>query len=58
MSKYTIYYNDRQEQYRGLAKAVANMKLSGLQKRGMAIFFRSIAKRFGLTKEFKDIGVI
>lgn len=62
MSKYTMYYNSRQAQYREFAtnwiKSVAAMELTERQKRGMALFFRPIGKRFGLLKEFKDIGVI
>lgn len=62
MSKYTTYYNERQQMYRDLAtnwvKVAAKMKLSDLQRTGMGLFFRPIGKRFGLLKEFKDIGVI
>ena len=62
MSKYTIYYNARQEMYRDFAanwaKATATMNLTERQKRGMALFFRPIAKRFGLVSEFRDLGVL
>ena len=62
MSKYTTYYISRQQQYRELAtnwkKLTANTDLSERQRRGMALFFRPIARRFGLTQEFKSIGVI
>jgi hypothetical protein len=34
------------------------MKLTVPQKTGMRLFFKPIARRFGLTKDFKDIGVI
>lgn len=62
MSKYTTYYISRQQQYRELAtnwkKLTANTDLSERQRRGMALFFRPIARRFGLVQEFKSIGVI
>ena len=62
MSKYTMYYTDKQKQFRELAtswsKVAANMDLTENQKRGMALFFKPIARRFGLTQDFKDIGVI
>ena len=62
MSKYTMYYKKRQKQYMNLASgwagATSNMELSERQRRGMTLFFRPIAKRFGLIQEFKDLGVI
>lgn len=62
MSKYTTYYVTKQKQYRDFAtswaKFAATMDLTERQRRGMALFFRPIARRFGLTKDFKDIGVI
>lgn len=62
MSKYTIYYDRKKKQYLDFAaswsKVAATMDLTERQKRGMALFFRPIARRFGLTQEFKDIGVI
>ena len=62
MSKYTMYYSERQKQYRDFAvnwkRATESMKLSDRQRRGMALFFKPIARRFGLTQEFRDIGVI
>ena len=62
MSKYTMYYNSKQKQYKDFAtnwaKITSTMDLSERQKRGMALFFRPIARRFGLVQEFKDIGVI
>jgi hypothetical protein len=57
-----MYYKTRQEMYREFAtnwaKATSNMSLTERQRRGMALFFRPIAKRFGLIKDFQDIGVI
>ena len=48
--------------YRGFAtnwaKFTADMDLSERQRRGMALFFKPIARRFGLISEFRDIGVI
>ena len=62
MSKYTIYYSARQDMYRKLAtrwKAWADdSQISETQRIGMSCFFRHIGKRFGLIKEFEDIGVI
>lgn len=62
MSKYTMYYMMKQKEYRDFAanwaKFTSNMELTERQRRGMALFFKPIAKRFGLVKDFKDIGVI
>ena len=62
MSKYTTYYNSRQQQYKDFAinwaKVTSSMELTERQRRGMALFFKPIARRFGLVKEFRDIGVI
>ena len=62
MSRYTIYYNARQEMYKDLAtnwsKFTKDIELTEDQRRGMALFFKPIARRFGLTKEFRNIEVI
>ena len=62
MSKYTYYYTVNQNHYRFLAnswKAWADTaSLSDKDKEGMAKFFRPIAIRFGLIREFRKIGVI
>lgn len=62
MSRYTMYYNEKRQQYLEFAtnwkKFTSNMNLSERQIRGMALFFTPIARRFGLIKEFRDIGVI
>lgn len=62
MSKYTTYYNTRQAMYKDLAvswcKFADGLNLTDLQKTGMRLFFRPIARRFGLVKEFKNIGVL
>ena len=62
MSKYTIYYNTRQQQFKALASQwkhwVEGANLSESQVKGMEYFFRHIGKRFGLIQDFKEIGVI
>lgn len=62
MSKYTTYYKSRQNQYidfaTNWAKFTATMDLTERQKRGMALFFTPIARRFGLVQKFRDIGVM
>ncbi len=62
MSRYVIYYNTKQHQFRELArhwKAWADTSgISEIQRLGMSFFFRHIGKRFGLIKEFEEIGVI
>ena len=62
MSKYTVYYMLKQNEYRDFAKdwakATSNMSLTERQRRGMALFFKPIAVRFGLIKDFKDLGVM
>ena len=62
MSKYTNYYNNRQQQFRDLASQwkswSEDFKLTKEQTKGMRLFFKQIGKRFGLMKAFKDIGVI
>ena len=62
MSKYTRYYNERQEMYRYMAtrwkKWADTSNVSESDKKGISIFFESIARRFGLIQEFKEIGVI
>ena len=62
MSRYTSYYNTRQIMYRDLAtrwvKWSTHSELSEKELEGVALFFKSIAKRFGLITEFREIGVI
>ena len=62
MSKYTVYYMLKQNEYRDFArdwaKATSNMPLTERQRRGMALFFKPIATRFGLVKDFKEFGVM
>jgi hypothetical protein len=62
MSKYTYYYKLNQNRYKRLAinwKCWADTSsLTERDKEGMAKFFKPIARRFGLIKEFRNIGVI
>lgn len=63
MSRYTTYYHERQQMYRNLAInwkkfTDEHMHLTAPQKTGMRLFFIPIAERFGLTKDFRDIGVL
>ena len=62
MSRYTTYYTVKQRQYKEFAaawkKTSEGMNLTEKQKKGMALFFKPIARRFGLTQDFKDIGVM
>lgn len=62
MSKYVIYYGTRKEMYRDMAtrwsKWATTSNLTEDQIRGVSMFFRSIATRFGLIREFREIGVI
>jgi hypothetical protein len=57
-----MYYIAKQKQYKDFAtnwaKFTSTMDLSERQKRGMALFFKPIARRFGLTNDFKDIGIL
>jgi hypothetical protein len=36
----------------------ADMDLSDEIRRGMALFFKPIGRRFGLIREFRNVGVI
>lgn len=62
MSKYTMYYNSKQDAYRDFAskwcKWAATAKLAPYETEGIKKFFYPIARRFGLIKEFRDMGVI
>ena len=62
MSKYVIYYSSRKAMYRELAERwsrwAKTTTLTQDEVRGTAKFFRSIAVRFGLISEFKDLGII
>lgn len=62
MSRYTIYYSTQQTAYKRLAirwkRWSKTANLSEKDREGMTKFFKDIAVRFGLVKEFRDIGVI
>jgi hypothetical protein len=62
MSNYVRYYNKNQRAYKELAERWAKwaktVKLTPDEIRGTAKFFKDIAVRFGLVKEFREIGVI
>jgi hypothetical protein len=62
MSRYTIYYSGRKDMYRSLAlrwsRWAADSNLTDNERKGVAMFFKSIAVRFGLVNEFREIGVI
>ena len=62
MSRYTIYYSSRKDMYRTLAvrwsRWAAGINLTDSEREGVSMFFKSIAVRFGLVREFREIGVI
>ena len=62
MSTYVIYYSARKSMYRNLAirwsKWSTTAKLTENEINGISKFFRSIAVRFGLIGEFKELGII
>ena len=61
MSKYVLYYNDRKDFYKTFAERwaawAAGAELTAVEVEGMSKFFKSIARRFGLTQEFTDLGI-
>lgn len=61
MSSYVRYYNNRKDFYKIFATRWAawaeNAELSKVEAEGMTKFFKSIAKRFGLTQEFAELGI-
>lgn len=62
MSKYTMYYSGRKIMYRDMAtrwsRWAATANLTEKELEGISLFFKSIAVRFGLVTEFREIGVI
>jgi hypothetical protein len=40
------------------SKFAEYIELTDYQRKGMALFFKPIARRFGLVKDFKNIGVL
>lgn len=61
MSNYVIYYSARKSMYRDLAnkwvKWAASANLTEQEVAGISKFFKAIAVRFGLIKEFKELGL-
>lgn len=62
MSNYVRYYNKHQAFYKSFAerwiKWANDTNFNTKEVEGMTIFFSSIAKRFGLVKEFKELGIL
>lgn len=62
MSKYTQYYNSGKTTYYHMAARWAEWaktaNLTEAEITGMTKFFRSIAKRFGLINELKQLGIL
>lgn len=62
MSRYVIYYSCGKAMYRELAirwiKWSKTTKLPEDQIKGISLFFKSIARRFGLITEFRELGII
>lgn len=62
MSNYVEYYNTRKAMYKSLAerwaKWLTTSNISVDQVKEISSFFKPIAIRFGLVKEFREIGVI
>ena len=61
MSNYVRYYNNRKDFYKTFATRwsswAATANLSAIETEGMTKFFKPIAKRFGLTQEFAELGI-
>ena len=62
MSKYVRYYNSHQIFYKNLAerwlKWAETAELTTSEIEGIKKFFYTIAKRFGLIREFRELGII
>ena len=62
MSRYVCYYSARKIFYREMAerwsKWAAGAELSETEINGISKFFKSLAKRFGLINEFRELGII
>ena len=61
MSNYVKWYNDRKNFYKVFATRWATWaegaSLTATDIEGMAKFFKTIAKRFGLMQEFTNLGI-
>ena len=62
MSSYVRWYEDRKDFYLTFATRWAawasGAELTSMEQEGMRKFFKPIARRFGLTQEFADLGII
>jgi hypothetical protein len=62
MSSYVKWYNDRKAFYKIFASRWAawaeGADLTTMEVEGMTKFFKPIAKRFGLTQDFMDLGIL
>jgi hypothetical protein len=62
MSNYVRWYNDRKDFYKVFASRWAawaeGAELTELEVEGMAKFFKTIAKRFGLMQDFAALGIL
>lgn len=61
MSNYVRWYNDRKNFYKVFAERwtswAAGAELTTFEVEGMNKFFKPIAKRFGLTQDFTELGI-
>ena len=61
MSNYVRYYNNRKDFYKTFATRWAawaeGVELTAVETEGMTKFFKPIAKRFGLTQDFAELGI-
>jgi hypothetical protein len=57
-----MYYKTKQDTYRGLAikwhNWAATADLTSYEIEGIYKFFYPLARRFGLIREFKEIGIL
>lgn len=62
MSRYVCYYSGRRAMYREFAarwlRWAATHELTEEEITGVALFFKSIGKRFGLITEFREMGLL
>lgn len=61
MSNYVRYYNNRKDFYLTFASRWAawaeGAELTAIEAEGMKKFFKPIARRFGLTQDFTELGI-
>ena len=62
MSNYVKWYNNRKDFYKTFATRWASWasdaNLTETEVTGMTKFFKPIAKRFGLTQDFAELGIL